>query len=208
MSAVPPLRHPGINLGPAHPETEGSSGELLFGFWVFLMSDAIVFGLLFATYAVMLHARAGGPGPARLYDIRSAFIETLALLSSSFTYGMASLSLKYGRRRGPLLLWLAVTMCLGGLFLRLEAQDFLSMLHQGAGPGRSGYLSAFFALVPLHGLHVTGGIVWMAALIGQIGRYGVDRDVKLGLLRLGLFWHFLDIVWVVIFSFVYLGGLA
>jgi cytochrome o ubiquinol oxidase subunit 3 len=155
MSVAPRLLHPGINLGAAHPETEGKSGELLFGFWVFLMSDAIVFGLLFATYAVMLHARAGGPGPARLYDIKSAFIETLALLSSSFTYGMA-----------------------------------------------------FFALVPLHGLLVASGMIWMLALIGQIRRYGVDRDVKLGLLRLGLFWHFLDIVWVVIFSFVYLGGLA
>ena len=208
MSAAPPLEHPGINLGPAHPDARGKSGELLFGFWVFLMSDAIVFGLLFATYAVMLHARAGGPGPQKLYDIKSAFIETLALLSSSFTYGMASLALKYGKRTGPLIGWLAATMCLGGLFLRLEVQDFLSMLHQGAGPGRSGFLSAFFALVPLHGLHVTGGIIWMAALIVQIRRYGVDREVKLGLLRLGLFWHFLDIIWVAIFSFVYLGGLA
>lgn len=208
MSAVPPLEHPGINLGPAHPDAREKSGELLFGFWVFLMSDAIVFGLLFATYAVMLHARAGGPGPKQLYDIKSAFIETLALLSSSFTFGMASLALKYSKRTGALVGWLVATMCLGGLFLRLEVQDFLSMLHKGAGPGRSGYLSAFFALVPLHGIHVFSGIVWMLALIVQIRRFGIDRDVKLGLLRLGLFWHFLDIIWVVIFSFIYLGGLA
>ena len=207
MSAARSLRYPGINLGPAHPEAERKS-ELLFGFWVFLMSDAIVFGVLFATYAVMLHARAGGPGPQRLYDIHSAFIETLALLTSSFTYGMASLVLKHGKRHGPLIGWLLATMCLGGLFLRLEVHDFLSMFQKGAGPERSGYLSAFFALVPLHGLHVTSGILWMLALIGQIMRYGVDRDVKLGLLRLGLFWHFLDIVWVAIFSFIYLGGLA
>lgn len=207
MSAARSLRYPGINLGPAHPEAERKS-ELLFGFWVFLMSDAIVFGVLFATYAVMLHARAGGPGPQKLYDIHSAFIETLALLTSSFTYGMASLALKHDKRAGPLIGWLVATMCLGGLFLRLEVQDFLSMFQQGAGPDRSGYLSAFFALVPLHGLHVTSGILWMLALIGQIKRYGVDRDVKLGLLRLGLFWHFLDIVWVAIFSFIYLGGLA
>jgi cytochrome o ubiquinol oxidase subunit III len=208
VSAATPLRYPGINLGPAHPHAEEKGEELLFGFWVFLMSDAIIFGLLFATYAVMLHARAGGPGPAKLYDIHSAFIETLALLSSSFTYGMASLTLKHGRHKAPLIAWLVVTMCLGMLFLWLEAHDFLSMFHKGAGPDRSGYLSAFFALVPLHGLHVTSGIVWMLALIGQIGRFGVDRGVKLGLLRLGLFWHFLDIIWVVIFSFVYLGGLA
>jgi cytochrome o ubiquinol oxidase subunit 3 len=208
MSAAPPLEHPGINLGSGHPETESKRGELLFGFWVFLMSDAIVFGLLFATYAVMLHARAGGPGPRQLYDIKSAFIETLALLSSSFTFGMASLALKYGRRKGQLIGWLVATMVLAGLFLRLEVQDFLSMLHKGAGPGRSAYLSAFFALVPLHGLHVFSGMIWMVALIAQIRRYGVDRDVKLGVLRLGLFWHFLDIIWVVIFSFIYLGGLA
>lgn len=208
MSAAPLLNYPGINLGPAHPETEEKSGELLFGFWVFLMSDAIIFGLLFATYAVMLHARAGGPGPKNLYDIKSSFIETLALLSSSFTYGMASLVLKHSKRRGLLLGWLLATMCLGGLFLRLEVQDFLTMFHKEAGPDRSGYLSAFYALVPLHGLHVTSGMIWMLALIGQIKRYGLDREVKLGLLRLGLFWHFLDIVWVVIFSFIYLGGLA
>lgn len=208
MSAAAPLKHPGINLGPAHPETEEKSGELLFGFWVFLMSDAIIFGVLFATYAIMLHARAGGPGPQKLFDIKSAFMETLALLSSSFTYGMASVALKHGKRQRALIGWLFATLCLGGLFLRLEVGDFLSMLQKGAGPDRSGYLSAFFALVPLHGLHVMSGIIWMCALIGQIRRYGIDRDVKLGLLRLGLFWHFLDIIWVVIFSFIYLGGLA
>lgn len=208
MSAVSPLEHPGINLGPAHPETEEKRGELLFGFWVFLMSDAIVFGLLFATYAAMLHARAGGPGPEKLYDIKSAFIETLSLLTSSFTFGMASLALKYGKRRRALIAWLLVTMCLGCLFLWFEAHDFLSMLQKGGDPGRSAYLSSFFALVPLHGLHVTSGIIWMLALIGQIRVHGVDRDVKLGLLRLGLFWHFLDIVWVAIFSTIYLGGLA
>ena len=208
MSAAPPLEHPGINLGPAHPETQEKRGELLFGFWVFLMSDAIVFGLLFATYAAMLHARAGGPGPEKLYDIKSAFIETLSLLTSSFTFGMASLALKYDKRREELLAWLAVTMCLGALFLGFEVHDFLSMFHKGGGPDRSAYLSAFFALVPLHGLHVASGIVWMLALIGQIRVHGIDRDVKLGLLRLGLFWHFLDIVWVAIFSTIYLGGLA
>lgn len=208
MSAAPPFQHPGINLGPAHPDAKEKSGELLFGFWAFLMSDAIVFGLLFATYAAMLHARAGGPGPAKLFDIKSAFIETLALLTSSFTFGMASLALKYGKRVGPLLGWLAATLLLAGLFLGFEVHDFLSMFARGGGPDRSGYLSAFFALVPLHGLHVTSGIIWMIALIGQIKVYGVDREVKLGLLRLGLFWHFLDIVWVAIFSFIYLGGLA
>lgn len=203
-----PLKYPGINLGPAHPDTEEQSEELLFGFWVFLMSDAIIFGVLFATYAAMLHRTAGGPGPAELYNINSAFMETLALLSSSFTYGMASLSLKYGRSRGPLVIWLGVTLNLAAIFLGLEVHDFLSMFHKGGVPERSGFLSAFFSLVPLHGLHVTIGSIWMIALIVQLRVYGLDKDVKLGLLRLGLFWHFLDIVWIAIFSVVYLGGLA
>jgi cytochrome o ubiquinol oxidase subunit III len=202
------VKHPGINLGSAHPDADIPAEELVFGFWVFVMSDAIIFGVLFATYAAMLHARAGGPGPAQLYDIRSAFFETLALLASSFTYGMASLSLKHSTRIRPLALWLCVTLVLAGIFLGLEVHDFLSMFHKGGMPARSGYLSAFFSLVPLHGLHVTTGSLWMIALIAQITVYGIDKDVKLGLLRLGVFWHFLDIVWIGIFSLVYLGGLA
>ncbi|MGH8260035.1 MAG: cytochrome c oxidase subunit 3, partial [Steroidobacteraceae bacterium] len=199
---------PGINLGAAHPDAGEQAEEMLFGFWVFLMSDAIIFGLLFATYAAMIHSTASGPRPHELYDIRSALEETLALLTSSFTFGMASLSLKHGKSVRPLLLWLGVTFCLGVFFLSREVQDFLSMLAKGGGPMRSGYLSSFFALVPLHGLHVTAGCIWMLAIVGQIAVYGVDRDVKLGLLRLGLFWHFLDIVWIGIFSVVYLRGLA
>jgi cytochrome o ubiquinol oxidase subunit III len=201
-------RHPGINLGPAHREADYEAEELLFGFWVFLMSDAIIFGVLFATYAIMLPSTAGGPGSHEVFDLKSAFIETCALLSSSFTYGMSSLSLKYGRRTWPLLAWIGATAILGGTFLRFEVMDFLSAFAKGAGPDRSGFLSAYFALVPLHGLHVTTGILWMAVLAVQVYIYGVDKDVKLGFLRLGLFWHFLDIVWVAIFSVVYLAGLA
>jgi cytochrome o ubiquinol oxidase subunit III len=206
--SIEALRHPGINLGPLHRDANESAEELLFGFWVFLMSDAILFGLLFATYATMLHATAGGPGPEKLFNIKSAFIETVALLSSSFTYGMASLALKFGRGRRPLLSWLGVTLILAIIFLGFEVHDFFSMFHKGGVPSRSGFLSAFFALVPLHGLHVTTGCVWMVALVAQLAVYGIDKDVKLGLLRLGLFWHFLDIVWVAIFSVVYLGGLT
>lgn len=202
------VRYPGINLGAAHPDIDDRGEEVICGFWIFLMSDAIVFGLLFATYATMLHARAGGPGPKQLYDIKSAFIETIGLLTSSFTFGMASLALKYGKSQRPLLLWLIVTILLGLLFLGFESHDFVSMLDKGGGPIRSGFSSAFFALVPLHGLHVTAGLIWMVAMIAQLRVYGIDRDTKLGLLRLGLFWHFLDIVWVAIFTVVYLGGLA
>ena len=204
----PVAKHPGINLGPAHRDADESAEELVFGFWVFLMSDAIIFALLFATYGVMLRGTAGGPGPHELFEIKSAFIETVALLMSSFTYGMASLSLKYGRRSWPIVAWVGVTILLAGIFLRFEVMDFLSAFHKGGGPDRDGFSSAYFSLVPLHGLHVTFGIIWMAALVVQLWMYGVDKDVKLGFLRLGLFWHFLDIVWVVIFSVVYLGGLA
>lgn len=202
------LKHLGINLGPAHPETQEEAESLVFGFWVFLMSDAIIFGVIFSTYAVMRHATAGGPDSHDLYDIHSAFIETLALLTSSFTFGMASVSLKHDRRVAPLLIWLGVTLCLAGLFLAFEVHDFLTMFAKGGGPTVSGYLSSFFALVPLHGLHVTTGCIWMFAIIGQIMVYGLDGDAKLSLLRLGLFWHFLDIVWIGIFSVVYLGGLT
>lgn len=202
------LKHPGINLGPAHPEADEHAEEMTFGFWVFLMSDAIIFGVLFATYAAMRHATAEGPDSHDLYDIHSAFIETLALLTSSFTFGMASVSLKHDRRLAPLLMWLGVTLCLAGLFLAFEVRDLLSMFAKGGGPTVSGFLSSFFALVPLHGLHVTTGCIWMFAIIGQIVIYGLDGEVKRSLLRLGLFWHFLDIVWIGIFSVVYLGGLT
>ena len=202
------VRYPGLNLSAAHPDVDLSGEEQIFGFWVFLMSDAIIFGLLFATYATMLRGTAGGPGPEQLFDIKSAFIETMALLLSSFTFGMASLSLKYGRSLKPLIFWLGVTIALGLLFLGFEIHDFVSMFHKGGGPTRSGFCSAFFALVPLHGLHVTSGIIWILAMIAQLVIYGRDKETKFGLLRLGLFWHFLDIVWVGIFSLVYLGGLS
>ena len=202
------IRYPGLNLGIAHPDADERCEELLFGFWVFMMSDAVIFGLLFGVYATMIHAQAGGPGPHQLYDIKSAFFETMLLLSSSFTFGIASLSLKHSRSRLPLVLWLGVTLILGLSFLGFEIHDFLSMFAKGGGPTRSGFASAFFSLVPLHGLHVTAGIVWMIAVIAQLAIYGIDRDVKYNVLRLGLFWHFLDIVWVAIFTVVYLGGLS
>lgn len=182
--------------------------EVNFGFWVFLMSDAIIFGLIFSIYATMVHATAGGPGPKQLFDIKSVLIETVSLLLSSFTYGMASLALKYGSSRRTLIAWLGVTLLLAFLFLGFEVHDFLTMFAKGGGPDRSGFTSAFFGLVPLHGLHVTTGCIWMVVLMVQMARYGIDDDVRLGLRRLALFWHFLDIVWVGIFSVVYLGGLS
>jgi cytochrome o ubiquinol oxidase subunit 3 len=203
-----PFKHPGINLGAAHPDAHDAAEELVFGFWVFLMSDLVIFGLLLATYVTMLGATAGGPGPKELFDIRSVGIQTLLLLTSSFAFGMASLALKYGRRSTGLLVWLAVTLILGASFLAFEIRDFVSMIAEGGAPSRSGFLSAFFGLVGTHGLHVFAGCVWIVVMIVQVLAMEIDGLLKIRILRLGLFWHFLDIVWVGIFSVVFLAGLA
>ena len=188
--------------GPAEAQATG-----VLGFWVFLMSDAVIFALLFATYGVMLSRTADGPTPAAVYKIGPAFIETLVLLTSSFTFGMASVALKYAAPRLQLLAWMTVTLLLGAAFLGLEMHDFATMFAAGALPTRSGYLSAFFALVPLHGLHVFFGGLWMVVMMVQLLVFGLDARVKLNIQRLALFWHFLDVVWIAIFSVVYLQGL-
>lgn len=202
------VKHPGLNLGPAHGKDNDAAETVLFGFWVFLMSDAILFGMVFVTYVTSVDATAGGPGPRDLYDIKSAFIETLILLASSFIFGMASLALKYKHGKTRLIGWLSLALVLGVAFLGLELHDFSGMFAQGGVPSRSGFLSAFFDLVPLHGLHVAAGCLWLVALLGQIARFGLDTKTKLGIMRLALLWHFLDIVWIAIFSMVYLAGLA
>jgi cytochrome o ubiquinol oxidase subunit 3 len=202
------FKYPGLNLGSAHTEAHDVAETMVFGFWVFLMSDAILFGMVFTTYVTSVHATAGGPGPHDLYNIGSVFIESLLLLTSSFTFGMASLAMKYKHSAPRLISWLALTLLLGVGFLGFETHDFLTMTAKGGVPSRSGFLSAFFDLVPLHGLHVTGGCIWLICLVGQLTRYGLDTPTKLGILRLALFWHFLDIVWIAIFSVVYLAGLT
>ena len=206
--ARPRAHHPGLNLGPAHQESEDTREEMMFGFWVFMMSDLIVFGLLFATYVTMLGGTAGGPGPSDLFELKSAFIETMLLLISSFTFGMASLALKYRSDRKVLVAWLLVTLLLGLGFLAHELHDFHKMFTEGGVPSRSGFLSAFFSLVPLHGLHVIGACIWLIALLGQIAVHGLDPPTKTGLMRLAILWHFLDVVWIGIFSLVYLGGIV
>jgi len=199
--------YPGLNLRRDDPDHAGAE-EAVFGFWVFLMSDLVLFALLFATYVTMLGAEAGGPGSHDLFDIKSAAVETALLLLSSFTFGMGSLALKHGQHRFMLLLWLAATLALGLTFLGFETHDFISAIAKGGGPSRSGFTSAFFALVGTHGLHVTFGSIWIAVMMVQALVFGPDRLGKTRLLRLGLFWHFLDIVWVGIFSVVYLQGFA
>jgi len=202
----PQLRHAGLNLSDDPGELQEVESDV-FGFWIFLMSDAVLFALLFAIYGTMLGATAGAPGPAQEFKIGPAFIETLLLLTSSFTFGMASITLKQDARATRPVVWLVVTLLLGLAFLVMEAHDFATMAADRATPDRSGYLSAFFVLVGMHGLHVTIGAIWMAVMLLQMATLGRDRQVKVNLIRLGLFWHFLDVIWVAIFSVVYLQGL-
>jgi cytochrome o ubiquinol oxidase subunit 3 len=180
----------------------------LLGFWVFLMSDALIFALLFAVYATMIHATDGGPTGKQLFDLKASLIETLLLLVSSFTFGMASLNVMYRPQRLRLLVgWLGVTLALGLAFLAMELNDFRLLIAQGASAQRSGFLSAFYALVSTHGLHVTAGCVWLLLMLVQLKVFGLDARVKLRLKCLALFWHFLDVIWVAIYGIVYLQGL-
>jgi cytochrome o ubiquinol oxidase subunit 3 len=178
-----------------------------FGFWLYLMSDAVIFACLFATYLVMVGNTAGGPTPKDVFSLDRAAAETALLLLSSTTFGLAAVALSAGER-SKVLLWLAITFLLGASFIFLEFGEFRGMIAEGAGPERSGFLSAFFTLVGTHGFHVSVGLVWILVMIGQVFFKGLTAPVASRLMRLGLFWHFLDIIWVVIFSVVYLPGLV
>ncbi len=202
----PQLRHVGLNLAGADALEPGEAETDLYGFWIFLMSDAVLFALLFAIYGTQLAATANAPGPETEFKLGSAFLETLILLTSSLTFGLAAIAMKYDQTRRGLVVLLCVTLALGIGFLVLEVQDFATMFAHGATPDRSGFLSAFFALVPTHGLHVSAGCIWIVVMLAQIAAFGLDARVKLNLLKLGLFWHLLDIVWIAIFSVVYLQG--
>jgi cytochrome o ubiquinol oxidase subunit 3 len=179
--------------------------EKAFGFWLYLMSDAVIFALLFATYVVMLGNIAGGPKGRELFSLERAAGETALLLLSSTTFGFASVALAIGDR-SRVLLWLVVTVALGAGFVFLEYGEFSGLIAKGAGPDRSGFLSGFFTLVGTHGLHVSIGILWILVMIGQVLVKGLTTPVISRLARLGLFWHFLDIIWVAVFSVVYLPG--
>ena len=184
---------------------EGVYEEKAFGFWLYLMSDAIIFALLFATYVVMAPNHAAGPTGKDVFSLGRAFAETMLLLCSSITFGFATVSVRLGNQRVGLT-WLAVTFVLGAGFLALEISEFTGMYQQGAGPQRSGFLSAFFTLVGTHGLHVSMGLTWIVIMSIQVLMKGLTEPVVSRLFRLGLFWHFLDIVWIGIFSIVYLPG--
>lgn len=202
--------HPGLNLGPAHGAAHEGSEATVFGFWVFLMSDLITFGVLFATYAASTGplSLAGGPGPAELVHLESTAIQTGFLLASSLTCGMASLALKYHEGARRVAWWLVVTAVLGAGFLTFELRDFASMWSDGGTPMRSAWLSSLYALVGLHGLHITVGLIWIAVMLSLMAVQGLSDRVKTRLLLFALYWHFLDLVWIGIFSVVFLAGVA
>jgi cytochrome o ubiquinol oxidase subunit III len=178
-----------------------------FGFWLFLLSDIIIFSALFAAYAVLCGASNGGPTAIDLFDKRHVMYETSCLLASSFTCGMMMIAIE-GRAALRTYFWALVTAALGMVFLYLEVSEFASMVHQGAGPTRSAFLSSFFTLVGTHGAHVTAGIAWLAIMMAQIATMGFRPMVVRRMLCFSLFWHALDIVWIGVFTVVYLGAHA
>jgi cytochrome o ubiquinol oxidase subunit 3 len=176
-----------------------------FGFWIYLMSDLVIFSILFATFAVQGQNYANGPGPKQLFDIPYLFIETVLLLTSSVAYGLSMVAVQH-ENRNKVLTGLIVAFVLGLGFVSMEINEFCGMIGNGNGPARSAFLSSFFTLVGTHGAHVSFGLIWMLVMIAQLIKKGLTESVHSRLMRLGLFWHFLDIVWVGVFTVVYLLG--
>jgi cytochrome o ubiquinol oxidase subunit 3 len=182
---------------------EGSS--TLLGFWIYLMSDCLIFAVLFATYGVLGGNYAGGPSAKQVFELPLVAVNTSMLLLSSITYGFAVLAMQKGRA-GAVQAWLAVTALFGLAFVGIEIHEFAHLIHDGATPERSAFLSSFFALVGTHGLHVSVGLIWIVTLIAQVGRHGLTAANTRRLACLSMFWHFLDVIWIGVFTFVYLMG--
>ncbi|MGH7195987.1 MAG: cytochrome o ubiquinol oxidase subunit III [Candidatus Saccharimonadales bacterium] len=181
--------------------------KTIFGFWAYIMTDCVLFASLFATYAVLHNNTFGGPGGAKLFDLHSVLAETLILLTSSFTCGLAILAVHKKAKR-QVIFWLAITALLGLAFLGIEIHEFAGLYASGNSWRRSGFLSAFFTLVGTHGLHISVGLTWIGAMIIKVWRTGLTRATQRHLTMLSFFWHFLDIVWIFIFTVVYLLGVA
>ena len=195
-----PIYHPVEE--PHHPEGHST----MLGFWMYLMSDCLIFAMLFAVYAVIGGNYAAGPAPKDLFDLQLVALNTSMLLLSSITYGFAMLAMERGKV-SQTQIWLAITGLFGLCFLGIELYEFAHMIHLGATPQRSGFLSAFFVLVGTHGLHVTFGIIWLVTLMIQVWQKGLIPANKRRLMCLSLFWHFLDVIWIGVFTFVYLFGM-
>jgi len=194
---------PSFYLTDEHDHEAG--GSTMLGFWIYLMSDCLIFAMLFACYGVFGTAYAGGPKPAEIFELPLVAVNTSMLLLSSITYGFAMLAMAENRKAGTLA-WLAITGLFGLAFVGVELHEFSTLIAEGATPQRSAFLSAFFTLVGTHGLHVSLGIVWLATLMVQVAKHGLGAANKRRLMCLSLFWHFLDVIWIGVFTFVYLLG--
>ncbi len=188
------------------PHAEADS-LTIFGFWVYLMTDCLLFGSLFATYMVLHNSTHGGPTSKELFSMPFVLVETLALLTSSFTCGLATRAASLNQKK-QLFFWFVATFLLGALFLGMELHEFHDFIKEGNSWERSAFLSAFFTLVGTHGLHISIGLLWMIVLLVPVMRHGVTPLSMRRLTCFGLFWHFLDIVWIFIFTIVYLMGVS
>jgi cytochrome o ubiquinol oxidase subunit III len=200
-----PRRNPTYFLVEADEHDHAAGGSTMLGFWIYLMSDALLFATLFATFGVLSTSYAGGPAPREIFELPIVALNTAILLVSSITYGFAMLAMERGGLRGTQG-WLAVTGVLGIAFVGVELFEFATLIGEGATPQRSAFLSAFFTLVSTHGLHVTVGVIWIAVMLVQLGQRGLHIENKRRLMCLSMFWHFLDVVWIGVFTFVYLLG--
>jgi len=188
------------------PHAEADS-MTLFGFWVYLMTDCLLFGTLFATYAVLHNSTHGGATARELFSMPFVLVETLILLTSSFTCGLATLAASQNQKK-ELFFWFAITFLLGAAFLGMELHEFSDLIKEGHSWRSSAFLSAFFTLVATHGAHITIGLIWMIVLLVPVMRHGVTSLSLRRLSCLGIFWHFLDVVWIFIFTIVYLMGVS
>jgi cytochrome o ubiquinol oxidase subunit 3 len=182
---------------------EAANDRVMFGFWVYLMTDLLMFAVLFAVYAVMHGSTAGGPSGSELFSPSLAFAETLILLTSSFTCGIGMIAARRGLKN-QVLTWFGITFLLGIAFLSIELYEFVEFIHEGHTLRSSGFLSSFFALVGTHGLHITSGLLWLGVTLIFVLKRGLNSHMVRKLALLSLFWHFLDIVWIFIFTVVYL----
>jgi cytochrome o ubiquinol oxidase subunit III len=203
FAAIPSGR--ALRTGAEHKDPGSKRIVVAYGFWIFLLSDIVMFSALFATYSVLVRATAGGPTGAELFNQTNVAIETGCLLLSSFSCGLMSLAID-AKNRASTYLGAAFTFALGAAFLAFEINEFASMIGHGATPQRSAFLSAFFTLVGCHGVHVTVGLLWLLVMMAQVAAKGFRANVLRRLACFSLFWHALDIIWVAIFSIVYLIG--
>ena len=189
-----------------HEEVYGCSRKALFGFWVYIMSDCLLFASIFAAYAVLHTSTFGGPSGKDLFNMPFVLIETLILLVSTFTYGLVTVYAHKKEHKVHVISWMFITVALGLLFLTMEVTEFHTLIVEGNGPDKSAFLSSFFTLVGTHGLHVFVGLIWMISVCVQVWKHGLSDRMIQKLSMLGLFWHFLDIIWIFIFTIVYLMG--